>query len=381
MNPTFSAKVIARDKLTAGRVLHLTTPHGDIMTPAFMPVGTRAYVNCMRPEDLRATGSQIILGGNTFHMLCDPGLEVIESVGGMHAFMNWHGPMLTDSGGFQVYSLSHNPQLCRMKEDGAYFRDPKTGRRIVMTPEISIHAQKVIGADIMMAFDECAPDKDRNVVIRAMHRTHRWLQQCCEYQAKYPNSAYGNPQALFGIVQGGLFRDLREESLAFIASQPVDGIALGGESIGEIHKTEEVLSWLQGLLPEDKCRYTMGVGLQPEDLIMVVKMGIDLFDCVAPTRNARHGSLYCGAMVKDGDWFRFDNHAERGRVIIKKSVYAKDERPIQPGCGCYTCLHFTRAYLHYLFKSKSPIYTNLATIHNVFVMQEVCRVMRDHMMS
>lgn len=379
MQASPKTELIKKHSKTHARVTKITTAHGEILTPAFMPVGTRAFVNYLTPSDLINTGSQIILGGNTYHMLCSPGMTVIEKLGGMHNFMGWHGPMLTDSGGYQLLSLSANKKICTINEDGAHFRHPITGQLIHMTPTISLETQKIIGADIIMAFDECTPDTSEKEIVRAaMQRTHRWLIESKDYQVKHPNSVYGYPQALFGIIQGGCFEDLRIESTEFILSMELDGVAIGGETIGyNMPKTREIIEWLRPLLPDQQVRYCMGVGLQPQDLIDVVREGIDIFDCVAPTRNARHGSLYCGWVEPDGDWIRFASNEDRGRILIKKSIYALDNQPIMEGCNCHTCKNYTRGYLHYLFKLKSQAYMHLASIHNIHVMQEVCRVMRE----
>lgn len=375
----FQTEVLKQHPHTNARVTRITTPHGEIMTPAFMPVGTRAFVNVMSPDDLIKTGSQIILGGNTYHMLCSPGMEVMAAVGGMHKFMNWQGPMLTDSGGFQVFSLSKNKKICRIDEDGAHFQHPNTGKLIHLTPESSLETQKIIGADIIMAFDQCTPDTDdKELVLQAMHRTHRWLLQSKEYHEKNPNSLYGYRQALFGIIQGAYFRELREESARAIVAADLDGIAIGGETVGfDMKKTEEIIDWVRPLLPENKTRYTMGVGLHPQDLIDVVAKGIDIFDCVGPTRNARHGSLYSGKIVEKNNWLAFESEHDRGRLLIKRGIYAKDNDPIMKDCKCYTCQNYSRAYLHFLIKERSMFYSNLACIHNVHVMQEVCTKMRE----
>lgn len=379
----FHVQQLEKHKRNQARITKITTYHGSITTPAFMPVGTRAAVNCMTPEELKAAGSQIILGGNTYHMLEAPGLECIQCHGGMHPLMNWSGPMLTDSGGFQVFSLSKNSDICRIDEDGAHFRFPHSTQTIHLNPESSLHTQKIIGADIIMAFDQCTPDTtDKNIAIHAMERTHRWLKRSVEFQTNNPNSAYGYPQALFGIIQGGIFRDLREQSTEFILQQPLDGIAIGGETIGfDPIKTAEILDWIVPLLPENKTRYTMGVGLHPQDLIDVSARGIDIYDCVAPTRNARHGSLYCGRIVAENDWIRFENTEEDGKVAIKKQRYATDERPIMEDCNCYTCQHYSRAHLHDLLKQKSIAYTTLACIHNIHVMHDVCYAMQQSIMQ
>lgn len=378
MNNPFHCHIVKSSKHNCARVTEITTPHGAVLTPAFMPVGTRAFVNHMTPKDLLEAGSQIILGGNTYHMLLNPGMEVIRASGGMHRLMAWNRPMLTDSGGFQVFSLSKNAKICRIDAEGAHFKHPLNGQVIHLTPKSSIDAQRIIGADIMMAFDECTPENGgREAAIAAMERTHRWLLASKEAYESASGSAYGYKQALFGIIQGGSFRDLRELSAQFIVNAHLDGIAIGGEVIGfDMKKTTEVIDWVRPLLPDNKIRYTMGVGLNPQDLIDVVAKGVDLFDCVAPTRNARHGALYHGHVIKNGDYLHFSSDQNNARILIKKAIYAKDENPILAGCLCYTCQYFTRAYLHFLFKQGSSLYSQLACIHNIHVMQNVCEQIR-----
>jgi queuine tRNA-ribosyltransferase len=376
---TFKTEVIKQHPHTQARVTKITTPHGEIVTPAFMPVGTRAVVNCMTPTDLLQAGSQIILGGNTYHMLCAPGMDIIKAAGGMHKFMAWQGPMLTDSGGFQIFSLSKKSTICQVDEHGAKFKHPHSGKIMRMTPESSIQTQKIIGADIIMAFDQCTPNMDdKDAVYKIMQRTHRWLLQSKTFHDQDPHSIYGDKQALFGIIQGGLFKDLREESADYIVAMDMDGIAIGGETIGyDMEKTAEIIDWVRPLLPVAKTRYTMGVGLVPADLIAVAAKGIDIFDCVAPTRNARHGSLYCGTLVEKDHWLRFESPHDRGRILIKKSCYANDDSPVMENCGCMTCRHYSKAYLHYLFKEKSVMYSNLACIHNIQVMHDTCKKIRE----
>ena len=378
MNSAFHTGFVAQHPTLPARVMRMHTPHGEVLTPAFMPVGTRAMLNYLTPADLIASECEIILGGNTYHMLCAPGMEVIEKVGGMHRFMGWHKTMLTDSGGFQVLSLAKKGKICIVDDKGATFKHPVTGKIIHLNPQTSIQTQKIIGADIIMAFDECTPETGgREAALAALDRTHRWLLQSKETHAKNSLSVYGQQQALFGIIQGGSFRDLREQSTAFILEQALDGIAIGGEVIGfDMPKTIEIIDWIRPMLPENKIRYTMGVGLHPQDLIKVVEKGIDIFDCVAPTRNARHGTLYQGEIVMRDHWLAFENNGNPCHLHIKKSCYANDDQPIMASCDCYTCQHFSRAYLHYLFKEGLIAYFHLASIHNVHVMQTVCARMR-----
>ncbi|OIZ99901.1 tRNA-guanine(34) transglycosylase [Rickettsiella grylli] len=382
MNNPLHCQLIKSSKNSYGRVMQLTTAHGHVLTPAFMPVGTRAFVNHMTPYDLKTAGSQIILGGNTYHMLLNPGLDVILASGGMHRLMAWDRPLLTDSGGFQVLSLSKNEKICRIDAEGAHFKHPVTGKVIHLTPQSSIEAQRIIGADIIMAFDECTPEKGgREAALAAMDRTHRWLLASREAYTR-SDSRYGYPQALFGIIQGGSFRDLREFSTQFIVEADLAGIALGGEVIGfDMQKTQEVIDWIRPLLPEDKIRYTMGVGLNPQDLIDVAAKGIDLFDCVAPTRNARHGALYHGHVIKRNNRLAFVSEEKKSRILIKKAIYAKDETPLLADCLCYTCRHFTRAYLHFLFKQSASLYYQLACIHNIHTMHQVCEQIRRFILN
>ncbi|MDI9819571.1 MULTISPECIES: tRNA guanosine(34) transglycosylase Tgt [unclassified Legionella] len=379
MTNKFHAEVIKTHTHNKARVVRVSTPHGSFTTPVFMPVGTRAGVNNMMPEELRQAGSQIILGGNTYHMLCAPGMEVIKQAGGMHPFMGWQGPMLTDSGGFQVFSLSKNKEICTIDEEGAHFKLPGSQRLIHMTPEMSLETQKVIGADIIMAFDQCTPDScSRQEVQHIMARTHRWLKQSIAYHQHFPASHYGAAQALFGIIQGGTYEDLRRESADFVASMDTEGIAIGGETIGfDMKTTVEVIRWVRPFLAEQKPRYTMGVGMSPQDLLDVVAEGIDMFDCVAPTRNARHGALYCGEIIQEGNWLKFQSEYENERIQIKKACFANDLSPIMASCSCYTCKVYSRAYLHHLFKQKANVFTALASIHNVHVMHDVCAKMRN----
>lgn len=374
----FVCKMVKRHAHTAARVMEVQTPHGNFTTPTFMPVGTRAGVNNMLPSELIASGSQIILGGNTYHMLCAPGMEVIEHAGGMHRFMGWHGPMLTDSGGFQVFSLSE--KICTVDEEGAHFTLPDSQRLIHMTPTMSLETQKIIGADIIMAFDQCTPDAATHQQAQTiMERTHRWLAESVAYHQAHPTSRYGRQQALFGIIQGGVYPDLRLESAEFVAAQAVDGLAIGGETVGfDMPATVQVVQWVRQALPETKIRYTMGVGMSPQDLLDVVEQGVDIFDCVAPTRNARHGALYCGRLVPHGAWLRFESEHDQGRLQIKKACYANDTQPIMPGCTCSTCQQYSRAYLHHLFKQKSHLFTALACTHNIHVLHAVCDRMREH---
>ncbi|OGV50847.1 MAG: tRNA-guanine(34) transglycosylase [Legionellales bacterium RIFCSPHIGHO2_12_FULL_42_9] len=377
----FNCKILQSHSKTQARVTEITTAHGTFYTPTFMPVGTYAGVNNMLPNELKQAGTQILLGGNTYHMLCAPGMNSIRAAGGMHEFMSWDRPMLTDSGGFQVFSLAQN-QISRLDDTGVYFKQ-SMHQIMHMNPDISLATQKIIGADIIMAFDQCTPDSCSPAEVeRIMHRTHLWLAQSIAYQHLHPNSIYGFPQALFGIIQGGLYADLRIQAAETVAASPVDGIAIGGETIGfNMQKTIEIISWISHLLPTAKPRYTMGVGMSPQDLLDVTAMGIDMFDCVAPTRNARHGSLYVGQVLVDGDWLKFSSDYSNCRLSKKKACFANDHNPISDCCTCYTCEHHSRAYLHHLFKQHAGAFTALASIHNIHVLHDVCARIRNLIMD
>ncbi len=378
---TYKIKITHQHPNLPARVSIITTEHGKFETPSFMPVATRAYINQLSPDHILRTNSQIILGGNTYHMLVTPGLEVIEKAGGMHPFMNWNGPMLTDSGGFQVFSLSKNKKICKINDLGAKFKHPINGKIIELNPESSINTQKIIGADIIMAFDQCTPDTDDPyIVTQAMQRTEKWLEQSKNTHEKNPYTPYGHKQALFGIIQGGNSKELREKCAKHVVSLDFDGIAIGGESIGfNMQKTQEIIDWVRPILPENKTRYAMGVGLNPQDLIDVTAAGIDIYDCVAPTRNARHGALYCGKFVFTHDWISFQslNTTSDPKILIKKAEYKLDQSPIMPDCPCHTCKNYSRSYIHYLFKTKAPAYFPLACEHNISVMQQTCEHMRN----
>jgi queuine tRNA-ribosyltransferase len=335
-----------------GRTGILSTPHGVIHTPVFMPVGTNATVKSLSPEDLESIGAQIILANN-YHLYLRPGSEVVAQLGGIHQFMNWHRPVLTDSGGFQIQSLSQEKVgLCKITDQGAHFRSHIDGSEHFFTPESATLSQIQIGADIIMAFDDSTPaDADRKRAQVAMDRTHRWLDQCIAAWKSRPST-----QALFGIIQGGNFPDLRRQSAEFVASKDLPGIAVGGASIGaETAETAENMAAILEYVPDSKPRYAMGVGVHPSDAVAVIEAGADMFDCVAPTRLARCGQLY--------------NREEKTEYIdISKSVFALDQHPIDPICDCSTCANFTRAYLHHLFKTKELLYYRLASIHNLRMM-------------
>jgi queuine tRNA-ribosyltransferase len=325
----------------------LATPHGQILTPVFAPVGTQASVKAVSPDQLEALGASLVLA-NTYHLHLRPGAERVAELGGLHAFMAWPHPLLTDSGGFQVFSLA---EARRVDDDGVTFRSHLDGSPQRLTPESAMSIQELLGADIVMAFDECASPYDRPRIEDAMVRTHAWAERC--------RSAWSRKdQALFGIVQGGVFPDLRLESARFIADLDLPGIAIGGLSVGETKdEMHSILEILDPALPEDRPRYLMGVG-SPEDLVEGVLRGIDIFDCVLPTRLAR-------------------NHAaltRLGRLHLRKAEFTADPRPIDAACDCYACLHFSRAYLRHLIIAREMLASTLISIHNL---RTLVRLMAD----
>jgi queuine tRNA-ribosyltransferase len=323
---------------------------GRVETPAFMPVGTYGTVKAMRPEQVAESGAEILLG-NTFHLMLRPGTDVIEMHGGLHGFMQWNGPILTDSGGFQVWSLA---DLRRITEDGVTFASPVNGDRIFMGPEESMAVQRSLGSDIVMCFDECTPyPATHPQAAESMELSMRWA-------VRSKNAHEDNPSALFGIVQGGIYEDLRQASCDALAAIGFDGYAIGGLSVGEPEEEREmVLDFTLPHLPEDRPRYLMGVG-RPEDIIAAVARGVDMFDCVMPTRNARNGYLF----------------TRKGVIKIRNSRFRTDTGPVDPECGCYTCRHFSRAYLNHLDRCNEMLGPHLATVHNLWFYQELMAEIR-----
>ncbi len=321
----------------------LSFDRGVVETPAFMPVGTYGTVKAMTPEELKGLGAQIILG-NTFHLMLRPGTDIIKKHGDLHDFMNWQGPILTDSGGFQVFSLA---KMRKITEQGVHFNSPVNGSKIFLSPEVSMQVQRDLGSDIVMVFDECTPyPAVENVVRESMEMSLRWA-------ARSKAAHADNPSALFGIVQGGTYPELRRESALGLTDIGFDGYAIGGLSVGEpADERNETLDHCLPNLPTDKPRYLMGVG-KPEDLIEGVRRGIDMFDCVIPTRNARTGFLY----------------THQGIVRIRNARHADDILPIDEQCGCYTCQHYSRAYLRHLDKCGEILGARLNTIHNLYYFQ------------
>ena len=334
-----SFKVTNRCADTSARAGILSTAHGEVPTPAFAPVATQASVKALNSETVSDLGAKIILS-NTYHLYLRPGIDVIEKFGGLHKFMNWPGPILTDSGGYQVFSLSH---LRKVNDEGVKFRSHLDGSEHFITPELAIRYQESIGADIIMAFDECPPyTEKRGEIEEAVNRTSLWAERCLKTKKRAD-------QAIYGIVQGGGFADLRRLSAEAITSIGFDGYAIGGLSLGEPKDiTNRMLQETVRLLPGDKVRYLMGVG-SPEDLLSGIAHGIDLFDCALPTRIARNGGF-------------FTNH---GRMIIRNSKYKDLNAPLDEGCDCYTCRNFSAAYLHHLFNCKELLAYSLSTIHNL----------------
>ena len=337
----------------AARRGRMTLAHGQVDTPAFMPVGTYGTVKAMTPEALANTGAQICLG-NTFHLWLRPGMEVIKQFGGLHKFMNWDKPILTDSGGFQVFSLG---DLRKITEEGVKFASPIDGARLFLTPEISMQIQKDLNSDIVMIFDECTPyPADYKTAAESMRLSLRWARRSRDEHDRLENT-----NALFGIVQGGMHEALRDESLAGLKEINFNGFAIGGLSVGEPKEDMmRILAHTAPQLPTDKPRYLMGVGT-PEDLMDSVEQGIDMFDCVMPTRNARNGHLF----------------TRYGDVKIKNARFKTDQAPLDPTCTCYTCQNFSRAYLHHLFRAGEILSSILNTIHNLHYYQTLMAEMRS----
>ncbi|MCR2042522.1 tRNA guanosine(34) transglycosylase Tgt [Anaerosalibacter massiliensis] len=334
-------EIIKESSECNARLGKLYTPHGVIETPIFMPVGTKATVKTMTPEEVEKLGAQIILG-NTYHLYLKPGHKLIEEAGGLHKFMNWNKPILTDSGGFQVFSLG---KLRKITEEGVEFRSHIDGSKHMITPEKSIEIQNSLGSDIMMAFDECAPyPSSWEYIKNSMERTSRWAKRCKEYHKDWDR------QGIFGIVQGGMYKDLREESVKAITDLNFPGYAIGGLSVGEpLDLMCEMLDFTTPMLPKDKPRYLMGVGT-PDYLFESAIRGIDMADCVLPTRIARNGTA-------------FTSH---GKLVIRNAKYSNDFGPLDPECDCYTCKNYSRAYIRHLFNVNEILGPRLATIHNLY---------------
>lgn len=336
----------------------IETPHGTIETPVFMPVGTQATVKTMTPEEVVKLGAEIILG-NTYHLYLRPGDDLINRFGGLHKFMNWKGPILTDSGGFQVFSLG---DLRKIKEEGVYFRSHIDGSKHFISPEKSIEIQNNLGSDIMMVFDECPHGlSNRDYIIDSIERTTRWAKRCIEAN-KNPST-----QGLFAIVQGGIYEDMRDKSLNELMEMDkyFSGYAIGGLAVGEPREDMyRILDYITPKLPENKPRYLMGVG-EPLDMLEAVASGVDMMDCVQPSRIGRHGTVF----------------TKYGRLVIKNAKYAEDDRPLDEGCQCYACRNYTRAYIRHLFKAGEILGQRLATIHNLYFLVNMMKDARKSILE
>jgi queuine tRNA-ribosyltransferase len=388
--PLNTFKFVLEKAVGQYRAGYFETPHGRVETPIFMPVGTQASVKALDTNDVELSQAPIILA-NTYHLYLRPGTKTLNQAGGLHNFMRWNKPILTDSGGFQVFSLGQQKEQksgkssVKISDEGVEFKSYLDGSKHFFSPETAIEIQRQIGADIMMAFDECTPDTaSHDYAQRALARTHSWAQQCYDYWEEQGRlTAYGSYQALFGIVQGALFPDLRKESAQFITELGFDGIAVGGETIGyNMPGTQEVMSWIEPLLPQDKPRYAMGLGRDPQNLLDAVAVGFDMFDCVAPTRLARNAALYVGELGGQGLNWTFESEYTNGRLNLGRAEFANDQRVIQPGCDCTTCqAGYTRSYLHHLWKVKELSYYRLASIHNTRFMIRLSQAIRQRILD
>lgn len=408
-NKHFSFRELCRDGRTQARAGIIETPHGSIETPAFVPVGTQATVKSLSADDLVSLDVQLFFV-NTYHAYLRPGTDVIEAFGGLHAFMNWSRPLITDSGGFQVFSLGakryvnaplsesavlhrerftrkrspddangqhvysddYRPvgELVRIDEDGVTFTSHWDGSEHRFTPERSIEIQRSLGADITICFDECTPyPTTRRYATAAMDRTHRWATRCYDHHNNGPTKK----QALYGVIQGSVYEELRERSSTFISSLDFDGFAIGGVSVGETKKEmQQVLRWVVPHLPKEKPRHLLGVG-EIDDIFSLVSMGVDTFDCVQPTRLARMGIVFVGPSPVGARTDRSHEH----NIDITKSSFASDRESLMPGCMCYTCTHVSRAYVHHLFRVRELLAYRLATIHNLHFMQSLVCAIRN----
>jgi len=376
----FSFTIAHNDAKTQARTGVIHTPHGDIQTPAFIPVGTQATVKSLIPEEIKTVGTQMFFV-NTYHMAMRPGIDIIEHFGGLHAFMQWDLPLITDSGGFQVFSLARgkqsdlpqdeaNPSLVKITEAGVAFRSHWDGSHHLFTPEVSMQFQWKLGSDIHIAFDDCTPSGvTKAQAERSMERTHRWLLRSVNEHKQLSEKTQGPYQALYGSVQGSIFEDLRVASAQYVTSLATDGIAIGGVSVGESkQEMRDVVSWTMPHLPIDKPKHLLGVG-DIDDIFMLVSHGIDTFDCVNPTRIARMGYIYTHERVGEGRQTHvFD---------ISKSIHEKSEKPLDAACCCFTCQTYTRGYIHHLFKVKELLGYRLVTLHNLFFIHQLVEDIRQ----
>ena len=353
--------VYKKDKKSLARAGKFVTNHGEVETPIFMPVGTIGVVKTLTTKELQEASAQIILG-NSYHLYLTPGLEVIEGAGELHKFNSWNKPILTDSGGFQVFSLSH---LSKISEDSITFASHIDGSQHKLSPEISMEIQNSLGSDIVMAFDECTSYPcDFETARKSLELTHKWESRSRDHFDKL-KPKYGHQQFLFGIVQGSVFPELRKESVKELVKLDFDGYAIGGLAVGEPKSVKnQVIDMVSPILPEDKPHYLMGVG-KPEDIISGIEKGIDMFDCVLPTRNARNGTLYT--------W--------NNKIVIKNAKYKMDYSPLDENCGCYTCKNFSKAYLRHLFKIGDMTGLRLNTLHNIHFFMELTTKAREALME
>lgn len=402
----FKFQVIKKDRKTRARAGEIYTPHGIIKTPAFVPVGTKATVKGLTPQDLKEAEVQLLFG-NTYHLHLRPGEDLVKDFGGLAKFMSWHGPTITDSGGFQVFSLGQvtmklteegertEVKLVNIKDEGVMFRSHIDGSKHLFTPEISIEIQKKLGADLILSFDECAPHPSSHEYAKeAMERTHKWaLRSLAAFKSKiqstksqtisniqnsnnkkvsnleFRNSYFPWSQGLYGIIQGGVYKDLREESAKFISKLDFDGIAIGGVSVGESKKEmRDAIDWSYPFLPENKPRHLLGIG-EIDDIFDVIERGMDTFDCVIPTRFGRYGIVFVSA--PEG------NVKNRFRIDINKTIFARDQKPIAKDCECYVCKTFTRAYIHHLFRAQELLAYRLASYHNMFFINNLVKKIRQ----
>ncbi len=397
----FAFKVIKKDIKSKARAGEIATPHGIIKTPSFVAVGTKGSVRSLSPQDLKDTKTQILFG-NTYHLHLQPGEDIVKNFGGVGKFMGWNGPTITDSGGFQVFSLgkvkgvlskvippasapssssvravgipssfatpSEEPILVKITENGVEFRSHIDGSKHTFTPEISIQIQKKLGADLILAFDECAPyPSTYKYAKEAMERTYRWAIR--SLKASQAKQLYTWQQALYGIIQGGVYKDLREESAKFISKLDFDGIAIGGVSVGESkQQMRDVLKWVEPLLPEEKPRHLLGIG-EIDDIFAAVGAGMDTFDCVIPTRFGRYGIVFVSP--------REGNLKNKFRIDIRKSAFANDQRPLSKDCKCYVCKTFSRGYINHLFKANELLAYRLASYHNLYFINNLVNKIRE----